>query len=185
MAASRRLKSLGPLKFYLRTFSQIQLYFGSTRERRSLELSERVHRGHRDFDPRCIPGHRRIHRLDHSQCARTNRMILRQALFFGDRQHLLIPSGTKVLGEAKRVDTFKGMNQIGDTGLRDQVNNHLVPKHSTRVGESLDQTSQRNLDKFLNILPTVTIRERHRVKIYLSGALAVPDYANRKMPSDI
>ena len=160
-------------------------------------------------------------------------------LYSHDRQHVLIPSGTKVLGEAKRVDTFgqtrlavafhrlimpdgysvsldqfKGMNQIGDTGLRDQVNNHylkifgaslavgaiggiaeagsggLLTASGTQniqqgVGESLGQTSQRILDKFLNILPTVTIREGHRVKIYLSGDLAVPDYANHKMPSDL
>ena len=160
-------------------------------------------------------------------------------IYSHDRQHLLIPSGTKVLGEAKRVDTFgqtrlavafhrlimpdgysvsldqfKGMNQIGDTGLRDQVNNHylkifgaslavgaiggiaeagsggVLTQSGTQtiqqgVGESLGQTSQRILDKFLNILPTVTIREGHRVKIYLSGDLAVPDYANHKMPSDL
>ena len=160
-------------------------------------------------------------------------------LYSHDRQHVLIPSGTKVLGEAKRVDTFgqtrlavvfhrlimpdgysvsldqfKGMNQIGDTGLRDQVNNHylkifgaslavgaiggiaqagsggLLTASGTQniqqgVGESLGQTSQRILDKFLNILPTVTIREGHRVKIYLSGDLAVPDYANHKMSLDL
>ena len=160
-------------------------------------------------------------------------------IYSHDRQHLLIPSGTKVLGEAKRVDTFgqtrlavafhrlimpdgysvsldqfKGMNQIGDTGLRDQVNNHylkifgaslavgaiggiaeagsggVLTQSGTQtiqqgVGESLGQTSQRILDKFLNILPTVTIREGHRVKIYLSSDLAVPDYANHKMPSDL
>jgi type IV secretion system protein VirB10 len=160
-------------------------------------------------------------------------------IYSHDRQHLLIPSGTKVLGEAKRVDTFgqtrlavafhrlimpdgysvsldqfKGMNQIGDTGLRDQVNNHylkifgaslavgviggiaeagsggVLTQSGTQgieqgVGQSLGQTSQRILDKFLNILPTVTIREGHRVKIYLSGDLAVPDYANHKMPSDL
>jgi type IV secretion system protein VirB10 len=160
-------------------------------------------------------------------------------IYSHDRQHLLIPSGTKVLGEAKRVDTFgqtrlavafhrlimpdgysvsldqfKGMNQIGDTGLRDQVNNHylkifgaslavgaiggiaegrsggLLTQSGTQtiqqgIGESLGQTSQRILDKFLNILPTVTIREGHRVKIYFSGDLAVPGYANHKMPSDL
>lgn len=112
------------------------------------------------------------------------------------------------------LDQFKGMNQIGDTGLRDQVNNHylkifgaslavgaiggiaeagsggVLTQSGTQtiqqgVGESLGQTSQRILDKFLNILPTVTIREGHRVKIYLSGDLAVPDYANHKMPSDL
>ncbi|HEV2314288.1 MAG TPA: TrbI/VirB10 family protein [Candidatus Acidoferrales bacterium] len=156
-----------------------------------------------------------------------------------DRQHLLIPSGTKVLGEAKRVeafgqtrlavvfhrlimpdgysvslDQFKGMNQIGDTGLRDKVNNHyfkifgaslavgaiggvseaqssgLLTQTGTQsieagIGESMGQTSQRMLDKFLNILPTITIREGHRVKIYLSGDLALPDYANHRMPSDL
>jgi type IV secretion system protein VirB10 len=160
-------------------------------------------------------------------------------IYSHDRQHVLIPSGTKALGEAKRVeafgqtrlavafhrlimpdgysvslDQFKGMNQIGDTGLRDQVNNHylkifgaslaigaiggvaearsgaVLTQSGTQsvqqgIGESLGQTSQRILDKFLNILPTVTIREGHRVKIYLSGDLAVPDYANHKIPSDL
>lgn len=160
-------------------------------------------------------------------------------IYSHDRQHVLIPSGAKVLGEAKRVeafgqtrlavafhrlimpdgysislDQFKGMNQIGDTGLRDQVNNHylkifgaslaigaiggvaearsgaVLTQSGTQsvqqgIGESLGQTSQRILDKFLNILPTVTIREGHRVKIYLSGDLAIPDYAGHKMPSDI
>ena len=160
-------------------------------------------------------------------------------IYSHDRQHLLIPSGTKVLGEAKRVeafgqtrlavafhrlimpdgysvslDQFKGMNQIGDTSLRDKVNNHyfkifgaslavgaiggisqagsggLLTQSGTQstevgVGQSMGQTSQRILDKFLNILPTVTIREGHRVKIYLSGDLALPDYANHKMPSDL
>jgi type IV secretion system protein VirB10 len=160
-------------------------------------------------------------------------------IYSRDRQHVLIPSGTKVLGEAKRVDTFgqtrlavafhrlimpdgysvsldqfKGLNQIGDSGLRDQVNNHylkifgaslavgaiggiaqagsggLLTSSGTQniqqgVGESLGQNSQRILDKFLNILPTVTIREGHRVKIYFSGDLAVPDYANHKVPSDL
>ncbi|MGH9740180.1 MAG: TrbI/VirB10 family protein [Candidatus Acidiferrales bacterium] len=160
-------------------------------------------------------------------------------IYSHDRQHLLIPSGTKVLGEAKRVeafgqtrlavafhrlimpdgysvslDQFKGMNQIGDTGLRDKVNNHyfkifgaslavgaiggiseagssgLLTQSGTQsieagVGQSMGQTSQRILDKFLNILPTITIREGHRVKIYLSGDLALPDYANHRMPSDL
>lgn len=160
-------------------------------------------------------------------------------IYSHDRQHLLIPSGTKVLGEAKRVDAFgqtrlavafhriimpdgysvsldqfKGMNQIGDTGLRDKVNNHyfkifgaslavgaiggiaeagsggVLTQSGTQsiqqgVGESMGQTSQRIVDKFLNILPTVTIREGHRVKIYLSGDIALPDYANHRMPADL
>src|SRR5258708_25298607 len=50
---------------------------------------------------------------------------------------------------------------------------------------SMAQSSAQILDRFLNILPTVTIREGHRVKVYLSGDLALPDYNNHKMPSDL
>jgi type IV secretion system protein TrbI len=156
-----------------------------------------------------------------------------------DRQHLLVPSGTKVFGETKRVDTFgqnrlavvfhrivmpdgysvtldqfKGLNQIGDTGLRDQVNNHYarifgaslaigtlgaVAEAGTGsaltasgtdimrqgLGQSMAQSSAHILDRFLSVLPTVTIREGHRVKVYLSGDLALPDYNNHKIPSDL
>jgi type IV secretion system protein TrbI len=160
-------------------------------------------------------------------------------VYSNDRQHLLIPAGSKLLGETKKVDTFgqtrlavvfhrvlmpdgysvsldqfKGLNQIGDTGLRDQVNNHYlrifgvslaigalgaVAEGGTTAGlnasgsdlmrqgfaQGTAQSSAQILDKFLNIMPTVTIREGHRVKVYLSGDLALPDYHNHKMPSDL
>jgi type IV secretory pathway VirB10-like protein len=156
-----------------------------------------------------------------------------------DRQHLLVPAGSKLLGETKKVDTFgqtrlavvfhrvlmpdgysvsldqfKGLNQIGDTGLRDQVNNHYLRIFgvSLAIGalgavaeggaagsltassadlmrqgfaQSTAQSSAQILDKFLNVMPTVTIREGHRVKVYLAGDLALPDYVNHKMPSDL
>jgi type IV secretion system protein TrbI len=159
-------------------------------------------------------------------------------VYSNDRQHLLIPAGSKLLGETKKVDAlgqtrlavvfhrvlmpdgysvsldqFKGLNQIGDTGLRDQVNNHYLRIFgvSLAIGalgavaeagtagslnasssdlmrqgfaQSTAQSSAQILDKFLNIMPTVTIREGHRVKVYLSGDLALPDYLNHKMPSD-
>jgi len=41
------------------------------------------------------------------------------------------------------------------------------------------------LDRFLNLLPTITIREGHRVKVYLMQDLLVPAYAQHEMPSDI
>jgi type IV secretion system protein VirB10 len=164
--------------------------------------------------------------------------LLSTDVYSNDRQHLLIPAGSKLLGETKKVDTFgqtrlavvfhrvlmpdgysasldqfKGLNQIGDTGLRDQVNNHYLRIFgvSLAVGAlgavaeagtagslnassadlmrqgfaaSTAQSSAQILDKFLNIMPTVTIREGHRVKVYLSGDLALPDYINHKMPSD-
>jgi type IV secretion system protein TrbI len=165
--------------------------------------------------------------------------LLSTNVYSNDRQHLLIPAGSKLLGETKRVDSlgqkrlavafhrllmpdgfsvsldqFKGLNQIGDTGLRDQVNNHYLRIFgvSLAIGVlgavaeagtgnavtasgtdlmrqglagSMAQSSAQILDKFLNILPTVTIREGHRVKVYLSGDLALPDYNNHKMPSDL
>jgi type IV secretion system protein VirB10 len=160
-------------------------------------------------------------------------------VYSNDRQHLLVPAGSKLLGETKKVDTFgqtrlavvfhrilmpdgysvsldgfKGLNQIGDTGLRDQVNNHYLRIFGVSLavgalgaaGEagtggalsatsgdllrqgfaaSTAQSASQILDKFLNILPTVTIREGHRVKVYLAGDLALPDYNNHKMPSDL
>jgi type IV secretion system protein TrbI len=165
--------------------------------------------------------------------------LLSSSVYSNDRQHLLLPSGSKLLGETRKVDTFgqsrlavvfhrvlmpdgysvtldqfKGLNQIGDIGLRDQVNNHYLRIFgvSLAVGalgaiaeggvtgsltasggdlmrqgfaQSTAQSSAQILDKFLNIMPTVTIREGHRVKIYLAGDLALPDYTDHKMPSDL
>lgn len=165
--------------------------------------------------------------------------LLSTDVYSSDRQHLLIPAGSKLLGETKKVDTFgqtrlavvfhrvlmpdgysvsldqfKGLDQIGDIGLRDQVNNHYLRIFGVSlavgalgaVGEagtggalnatggdlmrqgfavSTAQSASQILDKFLNILPTVTIREGHRVKVYLAGDLLLPDYLNHKMPSDL
>ncbi len=165
--------------------------------------------------------------------------LLSTDVYSNDRQHLLIPAGSKLLGETKKVDTFgqtrlavvfhrllmpdgysvsldqfKGLNQIGDTGLRDQVTNHYLRIFgvSLAIGaigavaeggtasslnasssdlmrqgfaQGTAQSSAQILDKFLNIMPTVTIREGHRVKVYLSGDLALPDYTNHKMPSEM
>jgi type IV secretion system protein TrbI len=157
-----------------------------------------------------------------------------------DRQRVLIPAGSKVLGEAEKVanlgqkrvsvafhrllmpdgfsvslDQFKGLNQIGETALRDKVNNHyfqifglsaalgLVSGFSYRgvsygpggvsagdiyrsgLSDSLAQSSHRILDRYLNILPTVTIREGHRVKVYLTNDLILPNYSNHQMPADL
>jgi type IV secretory pathway VirB10-like protein len=165
--------------------------------------------------------------------------LLSTDVYSNDRQHLLIPAGSKLLGETRKVDTFgqtrlavvfhrllmpdgysvsldgfKGLNQVGDTGLRDQVNNHYLRLFgvSLAIGalgavaeggtsgpltasgtdlmrqgfaQSTAQSSAQILDKFLNIMPTITIREGHRVKVYLSGDLALPDYTNHKLPSDL
>ena len=52
------------------------------------------------------------------------------------------------------------------------------------VAASLSQSSLRILDRYLNVLPTFTIREGHRVKVYLSDDLLLPAYEKHQMPSD-
>jgi type IV secretion system protein VirB10 len=137
---------------------------------------------------------------------------------FGQRRlavsfhRLIMPDGYSL-----DLDHFQGLNQIGETGLKDKVNNHYlqifgasiaigaigglaqlgtqansagVPESSTDayrqgVASSLSQSSLHVLDRFLNILPTVTIREGHRVKVYLTEDLLVPDYTQHVMPSNI
>jgi type IV secretion system protein VirB10 len=44
---------------------------------------------------------------------------------------------------------------------------------------------ERILDRFLNILPTITIREGTRVKVYLSDDLFLPDYNQHTMRADL
>ncbi len=156
-----------------------------------------------------------------------------------DRQHLLIPKGSRVLGEVAQVssfgqqrlavsfhrivmpdgfsvdlDQFRGLNQIGETGLRDQVDRHYrqtfgislaigaiagLSQVNTRAGfdasgtdlyrqgvaTSLSQSALRILDRYLNILPTFTIREGHRIKIYLADDLLLPAYAGHRLPGDL
>lgn len=153
-----------------------------------------------------------------------------------DRQHILIPKGSRVLGEAKRndsfgqqrlavffhrvimpdgysldLDQFHGLNQIGETGLRDQVNHHYgqvfgislavgaiaglatintsaganasgLDLYRQGVATNLSQSSLRILDRYLNVLPTFTIREGHRIKVILSYDLELPAYELHKMP---
>ena len=179
-----------------------------------------------------------INRLD-GQLPAPVECLLTTDVYSHDRQHLLIPAGTKLLGQSRKVeafgqtrlavvfhrmvmpdgfsaslDRFQGLNQIGDAGLRDQVNNHYLRLFGVSLAvaaigavaeggtsgaltasggdlmrqgfaQSTAQSSAQILDKFLNVLPTVTIREGHRVKVYLSGDLALPDYQNHTMPSNL
>ena len=168
------------------------------------------------------------------------KVMVTNLVFSHDRQHVLIPEGTFVLGEVKRVqgfgqrrlavvfhrllmpdgysvdlDQFHGLNQVGETGLKDQVNNHYAQifgasialgvisgaaqssagnvginetgseAYRTGVASSVSQSSTRILDRFLNINPTLTIREGHRVKVYLTNDLLLPAYENHTVPPNI
>jgi type IV secretion system protein VirB10 len=151
-------------------------------------------------------------------------------VYAADHQHLVIPAGSRVLGEAHAVNAFgqsrlavafhrvllpdgtsinlngfHGLNQVGDLGLQDQVDRHYgqifgtslaigalagFAQAQTSVGleatgfdayrqgtaANVSQSSLRILDRFLNLLPTVTIREGHRIKVYLANDLELPAY---------
>jgi type IV secretion system protein TrbI len=156
-----------------------------------------------------------------------------------DRQHLLIPAGSKVFGGAKRVDTFgqsrlavsfdrllmpdgysvnldrfAGLGQQGATALKDKVNNHYAKIFGASLalgilggasefgtggaltanggdlirqgfGASMATSGEQIMNRFLNQMPTVTIREGTRVKIYLSNDLLLPDYTEHEMQQNL
>lgn len=151
-------------------------------------------------------------------------------VYGADQQHLVIPAGARVLGEAKAVNTFgqsrlavtfhrillpngthidlngfHGLNQVGDLGLQDQVDRHYaqifgvslaigaiggfaqaqssvgldatgLDVYRQGVAANVSQSAARILDRFLNRLPTVTIREGHRIKVILANDLDLPAY---------
>ena len=98
------------------------------------------------------------------------------------------------------------LGQAGDVGLHDKVNNHYAsifgsslaigaigglaqigngtsgfgydPSVEIRNGmtQSMGQSSARILDRFLNRMPTITIREGTRVKVILTDDLQLPTY---------
>ncbi len=166
--------------------------------------------------------------------------MLTTDVYSSSGSHLLIPKGTRLLGSVTAVaslnqerlfvafhrmimpdgysvslDKFKGLDVVGQTGLRDLVNHHYtqifgsslalaavaataqIGNNSSfgtydwgvqmRAGMSqeMGQSAQRMMERFINILPTFTIRERSRVKIMLSNDLLLPDIKNHTMDPDL
>ena len=169
------------------------------------------------------------------------KVLVTNPIYSHDHQHVLIPDGTVVLGESRKIgsvgfghqrrlavafhrmimpdgysvdlDQFQGLNQVGETGLKDKVNNHYfeifgssialgiiagaaevssnggvltgngTDAYKYGVASSLSQSATSVLDKFINIPPTITIREGHRVKVYISQDLLLPAYENHSIPS--
>lgn len=156
-----------------------------------------------------------------------------------DRQHLLIPAGSKIFGEARKVDTFgqarlavvfhrllmpdgysvnldqfAGLGQQGATALKGKVNNHYAKIFGASLavgvlggaaelgtggvltagggdlirqgfGIGMANSGEQIMNRFLNQMPTVTIREGTRVKVYLSNDLLLPDYNQHKMQANL
>jgi type IV secretion system protein VirB10 len=168
------------------------------------------------------------------------KVLVSSPVYSHDRQHVLIPDGTIVLGEARKIgsgsfgqqrrlavvfhrmimpdgysvdlDQFHGLDQIGEEGLKDKVNNHYLEIFGTSIalgvisgaGEiesgggtittsgsqafttgaasSVSQSATTVLDRFIQIPPTITIREGHRVKVYFTQDMLLPAYDNHTIP---
>jgi type IV secretory pathway VirB10-like protein len=168
------------------------------------------------------------------------KVLVSNPLYSHDHQQVLIPDGSVVLGEAKKIgatgfgqqrrmavvfhrlimpdgysvdlDQFDGLDQIGEQGLKDKVNNHYLQIFGTSIalgviagaGEitqgggtistsgsqafatgasgSVSQSATTILDRFIQIPPTITIREGHRVKVYFTQDMLLPAYTNHTIP---
>ena len=180
-----------------------------------------------------------MNRLD-GDAAGPVKVLVSNPLYSHDHQHVIIPEGTVVLGEARKIgaagfgqqrrmavafhrlimpdgysvdlDQFHGLDQIGDEGLKDKVNNHYLQIFGTSIAlgvvagasvitqgggtittsgseaftngaaGSVSQSAAAILDRFLQIPPTITIREGQRVKVYFTQDLLLPAYSNHTIP---
>lgn len=86
-------------------------------------------------------------------------------------------------GAAGAVGLISGLAQwIGTAGLSRGDSDRTV----VIAGGATDATAQASMqvmNRFLNRLPTVTIREGHRVKVYLTSDLELPAYERASGPS--
>ncbi len=140
-------------------------------------------------------------------------------LYSTDRQRELIPRGARVVGTARAVQDrdqtrlavafhrlllpdgswvdleFTGLNQMGESALRDQVNRRYLSTFAAAgavgalsgltlagaspyglqagVGQGLGGSATSMLDRYLNRLPEITIRAGHRLRIWLTADVLV------------
>ena len=151
--------------------------------------------------------------------------------YSADRQRILVPRGTRVMGTAQAVTNqdqarlgigfhrlifpdgswvslqFRGLNQLGEAALKDQINRHYFSMFAavgavgvlsgltavggnpyeggaasmrSGAGQGLGQAATRILDRFLNRLPTITIRAGHRLRVWFTSDVLVPRPTKRK-----
>ncbi len=180
-----------------------------------------------------------VNRLD-GEFSGPLKVMVTNPVYSQDRQHVLIPEGSFILGEVQKVaglgqkrlavafhrllmpdgysvdlDQFRGLDQAGATGLKDKVNNHYAAifgasialgviagaaqatnlnqgynetgseAYRAGIASGLSQSGANVLDRFINIPPTITIREGHRIKVYITQDMLLPAYENHDVPGVI
>ena len=119
-----------------------------------------------------------------------------------DQSRLAVGFHRLVWPDGRWVDlSFHGLNAIGEGALVDEVNRHYVSMFAAAgavgvvsgltlqganpygggregfqagVSQGLGQSASQMLDRFLNRLPTITIRAGHRLRVWLTADVLVP-----------
>ena len=125
-----------------------------------------------------------------------------QAVAGVDQERLAVAFHRIIWPEGRSVSLeFNGLNQIGESALKDAVDRHYFSMFAaagavgilsglTAMGsnpyaggqqgfqagasQGLGEGAVRILDRFLNRLPTITIRAGHRLRIWFTGDVLVP-----------
>src|SRR4029079_1671602 len=80
-------------------------------------------------------------------------------------------------GAAAAVGLISGLSQyIGSAGLGRGDGDDRTVVIAGGIGDATTQATMQVMNRFLNRLPTITIREGHRVKVYLTSDLELPAY---------
>ena len=120
-----------------------------------------------------------------------------QAVQDRDQSRLAVGFHRMLLPDGRWIDLeFTGLNQMGEAALKDQVNRHYLSTFAAAgavgvlsgltlagaspfgmqsgIGQGLGQSAVGILDRFLNRLPTITIRAGHRLRIWFTSDVLVP-----------
>jgi type IV secretory pathway VirB10-like protein len=138
-----------------------------------------------------------------------------QSVNSGYQRKLLVVFNRAVCPDGFSIDLnkFVGLDPLGTTGLASSVNNHYLSSFAAaaaiggigglaQVGNSgsvLDSSTQiRNgisaqtaaeseqiLNKFLNRLPTITVKEGSRARIYINQDILIPSYAEHRVDPNL
>ena len=125
-----------------------------------------------------------------------------QAVANQDQSRLAVSFHRLIYPDGRWVSLeFHGLNQLGEGALKDQVNRHYLSMFAAvgavgvlagltaqggnpyeggvagfraGAGQGLGQAATRILDRFLNRLPTLTIRAGHRLRVWFTSDVLVP-----------
>jgi type IV secretory pathway VirB10-like protein len=187
-----------------------------------------------DFQASCVPEGTvidavMVNRLG-GEFAGPVKVMVSEPVYSVDRKSILIPEGTVVLGEAKKVgnvdeerlavafhrlimpdgysislDQLQALDQGGSAGLHDIVNRHWVSTFGAAIAigllggleesgtgsaltsngigmyrqgisQEMGVMGQTAFSRFLNRMPTITIREGTRAKVYIAADLNFKDH---------